>query len=125
MDAVTIIDAEIRFATNADNVANEEGERTGIFGVDVGVELGREEAEMFDFWTVEILAYFVARNVFVEPIIWREILWLELVGTAWNDIAEWCWNGSASNLIVGFDGVEEAEAIMLFVIEIGKAISHI
>ena len=27
--------------------------------------------------------------------------------------------------LVGFDGVEEAEAVMLFVVEIGKAISHI
>ena len=125
VDAVTVIDAEIRFAANADNIANEEGEWAGIFSVDVGIELGWEEAEMLDFWTIEILAHFVARDVFVEPIIWRKILWLELVGATRNNIAEWCRNGAASNLVVDLDGVEEAEAVMLFVVEIGKAIGHI
>ena len=67
MDTVAVIDAEVRFAADADNIADKESERAGIFGVDIGVELGWEEAEMLDFWTVKILANFVVRNVTIKP----------------------------------------------------------
>ena len=67
VDEITVIHEEIALAWYADNVGLQEGNWTGIFDVEEGIELSWVETEMLDFWFVEIFAYFVVWNVTIKP----------------------------------------------------------
>jgi hypothetical protein len=118
VDAVAIIDSKVAFAANANDVTLEEAEWAGVFDIDEGIELGWEEAEVLDFWTVEIFAHLVGWEIFVEPVFRRQIFWFDFVGRARDYLVISFRHGATNNLTILFDCIHEAQTVACVIAEI-------